>query len=196
MGDVAERWYQLGEADKAKALFAEGLQIAGKLTDKADVKRGWFAARLARVDLSAALAIAKDFDGDRSQARVLGSIVLRLVDQNPAEAERIWAQTGKMPRGLVLAPTLCWKLAGVDPPRARRVIEGLAGIKNEPEQYFFLCWGQKREMKRSRARPFRPEWKHSTASWRNDWNGISILPEHSCRSSSESTRARTRGLLA
>ena len=66
MGEVAERWYELGEVDKAKALFAEGLQIASQFTDKTDFKRGRFAARLARVDLPAALAIAKELDGDRA----------------------------------------------------------------------------------------------------------------------------------
>jgi hypothetical protein len=143
MGDIAERWHELGEVDRARALFAEGLEAADKLTDKTDVKRGWFAARLAQVNLPAALAIAKDFDGERSQARVLGSIALRLVDRDPAECERLWIQTAKMSRGVPLVPTLCWKLAVVNPTRARRGIESFTGTGTNTELQFFLALGSK-----------------------------------------------------
>ncbi len=54
--EVAERWYEMGEKDKAKALFAESVRL-GK---ENRVFRGAFAARLARVDLPAALAIATE----------------------------------------------------------------------------------------------------------------------------------------
>ena len=57
MGEVAERWYELGEVAKAKALFTEGLQIARQFADKTDSMQGAFAARLARVDLPAALQV-------------------------------------------------------------------------------------------------------------------------------------------
>ena len=116
MGEVAERWFELGEVEKAKALFAETRQIAGQVTDKTEFRRGLFAARLARVDLPAALAIVKEFDGTRNQGRILGGISLRLIDKNPAEAERIWIQTeGKPLRFVPQDPTLCWKMAAVDP---------------------------------------------------------------------------------
>jgi hypothetical protein len=143
MGEVAERWYELGEVEKAKALFAEGLQIAGQFTEKADFKRGSFAARLARVDLPAALAIAKDFDGVRSQGRILGGITLRMIDQNPAEAERVWNQTKEKSRLVPQDPTLCWKMAAVDPPRARRAVEALATTPYHPHLYAFLALGSK-----------------------------------------------------
>ena len=54
IGEVAERWFESGEIDKAKALFAEGVVIANQIIDKKDRNRGLFAARLARVDLPAA----------------------------------------------------------------------------------------------------------------------------------------------
>ena len=143
MGEVAERWFELGEVEKAKALFAEGLQIAGQLTDKTDFKRGWFAARLARVDLPAALAIAKDFDGDREQGRILAGIAFRLIDQNPAEAERVWNQMKRLSRPVATDPTLCWKMATVDPARARRCIESVVGTQLRPELYLVLALGSK-----------------------------------------------------
>jgi Carboxypeptidase regulatory-like domain len=143
MGEVAERWYELGEVQKAKALFAEGFKIAGQMTDKTEFKRGLFAARLARVDLPAALAIAKDFDGSRSQGRILGDIAFRLIDQNPGEAEKVWNQTKGKTRLVPMDPTLCWKMAAVDPARARGTIEELAVTQFSPHYYLFLALGSK-----------------------------------------------------
>jgi hypothetical protein len=143
MGDVAERWYELGEVAKAKALFTEGLQIAGQFTDKTDDMRGAFATRLARVDVPAALAIARDFDGRRVQGRILGGIVFRLIDQNPAEAERVWNQTKGKGKLMQTDPPLCWKMAAVDPARARRGIESAVGTQQRPELYLFLALGSK-----------------------------------------------------
>jgi hypothetical protein len=142
MGDVAEQWYDLGQVDKAKELFAEGLQIAGQVTDKTDSERGRFAARLARVDLPAALAITKDLDG-MPQGRILGSISLRLIDQDPAAAERVWNETRGKRRLYIQDPILCWKMATVDPARARRAIEGLPATEFHPQSYLFLALGSK-----------------------------------------------------
>jgi hypothetical protein len=143
MGEVAERWYTLGEVAKAKALFAEGLEIASRLTDKTDPRRGAFAARLARVDPPAALAIAKDFKGGRIQARTLCGIAFRLIDQNPAAAERVWNQTKGNPGAIAMHQILCWKMATVDPARARRAIESLGMTQFKPELDFLLALGSK-----------------------------------------------------
>ncbi len=61
MAELADRWYELGEKEKAKTLLAEGLVVANQVANKTDRTRGRFAARLARVDLPSALAIAKEF---------------------------------------------------------------------------------------------------------------------------------------
>ena len=115
MGKVAERWFELGEIDKAKAIFAEALEIANQFTDKTDFKRGMFAARLAQVDLPAAEVIARDFKGDSDEARILGNMAFRLAVKKPADAERLWRQTAGMRRPSMMDPILCWKLASVDP---------------------------------------------------------------------------------
>ena len=39
MGEVGERWYELGQIDKAKALFAEAKKIADQFNDKTDFER-------------------------------------------------------------------------------------------------------------------------------------------------------------
>ncbi|MGO9920378.1 MAG: carboxypeptidase regulatory-like domain-containing protein [Isosphaeraceae bacterium] len=142
IGEVAERWYELGEVDKAKALFAEGLEIARRFTDKTEFTRGLFAARLARVDLPAALEIARDFDGEREQGRILGSMAFRLVEQNPPEAERIWLKSRG--GGLVpMHPTLAWKMAAVDPARARQAIQKLSLAQWYPNCFLFVALGAK-----------------------------------------------------
>ncbi|HZW32785.1 MAG TPA: carboxypeptidase-like regulatory domain-containing protein, partial [Isosphaeraceae bacterium] len=141
MGDVAERWHELGQVEKAKALFAEGLRIASQMTDKTDYRRGDFAAQLALVDVPAALAIAKDFEGNPSRGTPRGEIALRSIDQDPAEAERLWKGLRGGRSGLL--ETLCWKMARVDPARARRLIESFRARELQPHLYLFLALGEK-----------------------------------------------------
>ena len=114
LGDVALRLNELGRTDKAKALFAEGLKIATQLIDKTEFKRGIFAARFALVDLPTAETLARDFKGDRSEARVLGNMAFVLAETKPDEAERLWRQTaGKQQPGF-MDSVIAWKLAAVD----------------------------------------------------------------------------------
>ena len=98
--EVAERLYELGEKDKAKALFAASV----RLEKDNSLIRGWFAARLARFDLPAALAIARELpaSGTISAVRVYWNIALRLAAENPAEAERS-SETGAPRTGKALA---------------------------------------------------------------------------------------------
>ncbi len=143
MGEVADRWYDLGEIERAKVLFAEGLKIADQFTDKTDSALAAFAVRLARVDLPAALAIATDFKGHRQESSLLADIACRLAAENPAEAERIWSLTRSMRRMGNIDPPLCSKLAAVAPERARRALEGMPWIHQRPELFMFLALGAK-----------------------------------------------------
>jgi hypothetical protein len=90
--EVAERWYELGERDKAKALFGQSVRME---KDNA-LLRGLYAARLARFDLPAALTIAGELSaGDRRfTTDVYRNVAFRLAADNPADAERVL----KMPR--------------------------------------------------------------------------------------------------
>ena len=71
----------------------------------------------------AALAIAKDFEGDRSRSGSSAISALRLIDQNPAEGERFWKEIERVSRG-DLSRRSAGRWPAVDPVRARRVIEG------------------------------------------------------------------------
>ena len=140
IGEVADRWYELGEVQKAKALCAEGVQLDKQLTDKTDFRRALFAGALARVDLPASLAIGKEIN----RGGVWGAIALQLVDHNPAEAERLWTLTKGMGRSRVTDPRLAWKLARVDPAAARRAIDGLPFTRSSmPHLFLFMALGAK-----------------------------------------------------
>ena len=125
MARVAERYYDLGEKERAKTLFAEGLRIANQLPDKTNRVRGTFAARIARVDLPAALAIAKVFPstGLYTADWVLYNIAYHLAAENPAEAERVMNQVPQESGRDWLAPAIAWRMATVDPTCARRMVE-------------------------------------------------------------------------
>ncbi len=60
MGEVAERWLELGETARAEALLAEGRKLAETLPPLTRSSAGSFSASLARVEPGAALALAKD----------------------------------------------------------------------------------------------------------------------------------------
>ena len=143
MGELADRWAGLGETARAKSLFSEGLKSAGQLLDKTDSSRSRFAARLARIDLPAALAIANDFATDRRQGNVLLNIAFGVAAENPAEAERIWSMTRPMSRQGALDPALAWRLGTIDPARAKRALEGMPWINQRPEVFLYLALGTK-----------------------------------------------------
>ena len=88
MGEVAERWYELGEVERARALFAEGRTVAGQFANKSDPYLALFAARLSRVNLPEALRIAEGIADKQRAEEVLANIAARIAADNPAEAER------------------------------------------------------------------------------------------------------------
>jgi Carboxypeptidase regulatory-like domain len=141
IGDAAERLYEMGEVARAKSVFADGLQIAKGMTEKTDSFRGYFASQLALVDLPAALALVRDFSGDTSEGRILTGLAFRLIERDPAEAERIWKGTFRMGRLASTDGTLTWRMAAVDPGVARRVLESLPGTNRLPDLLLFLALG-------------------------------------------------------
>jgi hypothetical protein len=144
IGHVAERLRELGEVAKARTLFAEGLQVAKGMTDKADFRRGYFAAQLALVDLPAALALVKDLSGDTYEGRILANLAFRLIERDPAEAERIWKRPARRDHVIVgIDETLIWKMAAIDPVRARRILESWPSIDRQAELFLFLALGER-----------------------------------------------------
>jgi hypothetical protein len=141
IANVAERWYELGEKAKAKAMFAESVL----LPKDTPLRRGFFAARLARVDLAAALAIAREFpaNGRPSASSVLRNIALHLATDNPAEAERVMRLVPQEKGHYWLPPAIAWKMAAVDPGRAWKLVDESQRYYDHPQAYLFLAVGLK-----------------------------------------------------
>jgi hypothetical protein len=150
IGYTAERLHDLGETAKARALFAEGLKIANELPDKTEVQRGHFAGQLVLVDRPAAMAIAREFEPLSPRQRgALMHLADRLMDTDPAEAERFWKLS--MGSGFVLGTIerMCCRMASVDPARARRIVDGFSWIAREPDLYIYAALGASKRDERA-----------------------------------------------
>lgn len=93
LSDIAERLLELGETGRAKALFAEGQEIAKMLPPVASSSaRSRLAMRLARADLPAALALIETIADPSDWVLALGNAAARLAASDPAAAERLLDQ--------------------------------------------------------------------------------------------------------
>jgi Carboxypeptidase regulatory-like domain len=143
LGQVASRLYELGEVDKAKALCAEGLRRAKESNDQSFRRRS-FLALLARLDLPAALDLARPHAQERPYGSLMiGSIAFGLAWDNPAEAQRFLSQYPPEHARDWLTPTVTWKIATLDPVRARQLVESLRGDPDHPEHQICLALGAK-----------------------------------------------------
>ncbi len=92
IGEAAEQLHELGEVEKARPLFAEGLRLANQMTNKKEYHRAYFAAQLAPIDPAAALAIAKEFKGASVGGSFRVVLGLQMMEQDPAEALWFWKE--------------------------------------------------------------------------------------------------------
>jgi hypothetical protein len=155
LADVAECIFELGEKDKAKALFAEARRMN---PDPIPYIRGRFAARLARSDLPAALGVANEARGlqPRAMAVLYENIAFRLAAENPAEAERVLQLVPPARGRHRFAPSIVWKLATADPARAKRLAEEAQKDEDDPDMLLFLALGLKQRDPAAAERVF---WK-------------------------------------
>ena len=143
LGEVAGRLLELGEINKAKELFAEGLRHAKTFND-VSFKRRSFAALLARVNLSGAMELAKQLAGSELyEELILSSIAFGLRWDQPAEVERFLSQYPPETAGRWLRPTVTWKIATLDPRRARRLIDTRRDDRSYFQHEFCLALGAK-----------------------------------------------------
>ncbi len=142
---VAERWYELGEREKAKTLMNDALRLA-KTLSKVTPPRRQLVPALARFDLPSALAFAREFPptGMNSQAEILVNIAFHLAADHPAEAERILTQLPPEPGRDQFPPAIAWKMAFADPARARRLTDQMQREIDRPYRYLFLALGLKK----------------------------------------------------
>jgi hypothetical protein len=139
--EVAERLYDLGQEERARAIIADSTRMA----KEAPGSRGRYATRLARFDLPAALAIAKELAVSQpyTGARAYESIALGLAAENPAEAERLLRLAPRQAGRPWLPPVVVWKMAQADPARARRLVDETLRHDDHPQLLLFLALGLK-----------------------------------------------------
>ncbi|MGP0062326.1 MAG: carboxypeptidase regulatory-like domain-containing protein [Isosphaeraceae bacterium] len=141
MGEVAERWLELGEREKAVALFAEGRKLVEALPPQKRTDAGMFQAHLARVEPDAALALIKDVGPMRWRQRIYGNIAIRLAFEHPAEAEAVLHQLEEPIWRIYGAPRICRRLVRNDLPRARRIAASLPNPSERAYAWTFLADG-------------------------------------------------------
>ncbi len=141
MGEVAERWLELGEHEKARVLFAEGRKLVESLPPQKRTDAGSFQAHLARVEPDAALALIKDVGPMRWRQRVYGNIASRLAFEHPAEAEAVLNQIEEPIWRIYGAPRICRRLVRNDLDRARRIAASLPNPSERAYAWTFLADG-------------------------------------------------------
>lgn len=129
IGQIAERWFDLGDEAQGTALLREGQKLAEQLPAPSEAAarahheaahmRAFFAGSLARIDTAAALKLSAGFSGQFAD-RYRMAVALGLARRDPATAERLMD-------GLEFAEARSWlslpvlhRMADVDPQRAAR----------------------------------------------------------------------------
>lgn len=141
MGEVAERWLELGEADKARALFAEGRRLVETEPPDSRTNAGMFLAHLSRVEPAVPVPLIENVGQARWRERIYGNIAIRLAFEHPAEAEAMLDRLQDPVWRLFGAPRICRRLALTDRPRARRIAGRLPHAAERAYAWTFLAVG-------------------------------------------------------
>lgn len=131
MGQIGERWLDLGETERGTALLREGQKLAEQLPapseaaerahDLAAHLRAYFAGSLARIDGPAAIKLSAGFSSHfADRYRIV--VALGLAGQDPAAAERLLDERDYNSPAL----SVLHRMAAVDPQRAVRLARGSA----------------------------------------------------------------------
>jgi hypothetical protein len=141
MGEVAERWLELGETEKARALFAEGRKLVETEPPQSRTNAGSFLAHLARVEPDRPLGLIENVGPRRWRERIYGNIAIRLAFEHPAEAEALLNRLDEPIWRVYGAPRICRRLARNDPTRARRIADNLPYPAERAYAWTFLADG-------------------------------------------------------
>ena len=133
MGEVAEQFLDLGQAERGRAILSEGEALAQQLPKAgfAGYARGAFAEELAQIDLEAALALTKDLANAREFDRHHGNIAHELGGRDPAGSERVLAMVKDRRQRDLYTVRVVYRMAPLDLARARRLAEAIGddGLK-------------------------------------------------------------------
>jgi hypothetical protein len=120
---VAERFLDLGQAERGRALLREGEAVAKKLPAGGWVgyARGAFAEELVQIDPEAAFALAKGLSDAGEFDRHHGNMAHELAGRDPALAERTLAMVKNASQRDQYAVRVVYRMAPLDLARARRL---------------------------------------------------------------------------
>jgi hypothetical protein len=141
MGEVAERWLELGETGKARALFDEGRKLVETEPPQSRTNAGSFLAHLARVEPAVPVPLIENVGESRWRERIYGNIAIRMAYEHPAEAEALLERIAEPTWRIYGAPRICRRLARRDLPRARRIAESLPHPTERAYAWTFLADG-------------------------------------------------------
>ena len=128
MGKVAERFLDLGQAERSAPVLREGEAVAKQLPKAGWVgfARGSFAEELAQIDLEAALALTKDLADGREFDRHHGNIAHELAGRDPAQSERVLAMVKDRFQREQYSVRVVYRMAPLDLARAGRLAESIS----------------------------------------------------------------------
>ncbi len=141
MGEVAERWLELGEKDKALALFTEGRNLVQALPPAKRTDTGSFLSHLSRIDPKTPVDLIQGIGPDRWNQRILANIAIRAAFEHPAEAEQVWRLLHEPTWRQLAGWRICRRLARSDPDRARRIAVEFPTAAERAYAWSFLADG-------------------------------------------------------
>jgi hypothetical protein len=127
MGEVAERFLDLGQTERGRALLREGEAVVKTLPKGGFVgyARGAFAEELVQIDPEAALELVKDLSDAGEFDRHHGNMAHELAGRDPALAERALAMVKDLSQRDQYAVRVLYRMAPLDLARARRLAEAI-----------------------------------------------------------------------
>ena len=190
ISDVGEQWYKLGQLEKSRTLFAEGLRVTGQMPEKKKYKRAYFASRLVLVNPDAAREIARDFKGVRPGRRAAGRRWPPADGTRPLRWPLRYHAMGRLQAREATFGAIASALATDDPARTRRVMGQLPVLDRHRHLVFaHLALAEKNRDKAACRRLLDEELQYIDRHLKEQPEGFGLLsPEKCCRPSSGSTR--------
>ena len=137
LGEVAERWYELGEVEKAKALLAEGLPLVKSIPGEGGSRvgsasrRGWRASTRRRPWQSPTRSPRAAIITRAGHSRTSPST---WPDEKPADAERVLDESRPQGKGVQRYHRVSsgrWR--ATDPSAPRRLVEEAQRYRDHPQ---------------------------------------------------------------
>ena len=136
---VARVLHDLGDKEAAKKIIDEQLPQIERL--EAGFWRGYMAETVALFDIDRALKLCEGATDEFERDRHPGNIARLLAARDPARAESIVKSLTERNQYRYIAP-VCYRMAAVDLPRAKRIADGALPSYDDPKPYAYAVMAQ------------------------------------------------------